>query len=169
MNRNVVYKLKSMQAKKMKVKFDVILLQNILIRDQAELLEPIGNINSKSKILFRCKCKQVQSKTFNAMFHSGCICESCLNTSKNDKRTNTLISKYGSLKTITDESERKRRETMQQRYGVMFLMNTEQAQKKRLETIKSRYGVDNVSKLPQVRRKISEKIKEMHAIRKQQK
>lgn len=124
------------------LRYDHFLLHNILVRDEAELVDEVpNNINFNTKIKYRCKCGTVNTKTISVMYKLGCMCKKCIEKIKQAKKEATTFEKY----------------------GVKSTASLEQCKKKRKVTCILKYGVDNPSKHPDVQRKISQYMFKRHA------
>lgn len=64
---------------------------------------------------------------------------------KNEKRNNTLIKKYGSLKNYYKITSEKRKQTLLNKFGVEFSFQRKEIKEKIKETLKKRYGDSNGS------------------------
>ncbi len=67
-----------------------------------------------------------------------------IKTKNNDKRTQTLIEKYGSIEKYYDYIKQKRINTNLERYGVANAFQNPEVKEKQINTIMLRYGVTNV-------------------------
>ena len=124
------------------LRYDHLLLQNILIRDEAELMQVVpNNINFNTKIRYRCKCGSLNIKTISAMFKLGCVCKKCILPIKMSKKEATSLERYGVKSTASLESNKI----------------------KRKETCMAKYGVDNASKCQEIKDKISQYMIKRHA------
>ena len=124
------------------LRYDHLLLHNILVRDEAELVDQApNNINFNTKIKYRCKCGVENQKTISAMYKLGCVCKKCIEKVKQAKKEATTFEKY----------------------GVKATSSLEVCKQKRRETCIKKYGVDNAAKHPSVQRKISQYLYERHA------
>ena len=71
-----------------KVRYTKELLEELLKRDNAELLEPHSSVNSRTYISFKCNCGETHEKMFEKAYkNTGLFCKDCTlsnaNTSKN--------------------------------------------------------------------------------------
>jgi hypothetical protein len=155
---------------KQQVRYDVLLLQNILIRDGAELLESVFEVNSTTKLSYKCKCGKSNNKKFCHMFNGGCFCVNCMDKIKEEKRSTTCINKYGQdhppIRFFSEQANSKREKTMMKKYGTTDINQIPGTKEKRKATCLRKFGTDNPSKHPEIRAKISKAAFEIHAKRK---
>ena len=79
-----------------KKKFDKTLLDNIINRDEAVLLEEIDNPKREMKIKYKCSCGKECEKNFRMMAeNSGAYCEECTKENKKSKTKSTNLEVYG--------------------------------------------------------------------------
>jgi len=82
-------------------------LKNIEIRDNASLLEEYKNLNSKTKIKFKCSCGNEEIKLYSTIYeHSGLYCKICSHKNKRTKGLNANKFMYDNsfLKKSLEES-----------------------------------------------------------------
>ena len=81
-----------------KKKWDDIYLNEIIKRDNAELIKPPERFYNQCFPIFRCGlCKKevVNNKQFRNMDKYGCICKKCANMISKEKREESLLEKHG--------------------------------------------------------------------------
>ena len=71
-----------------KIKYDRTLLDQVLERDGASLVdgEAYEKLNRDSRIKFLCKCGAIGEREFRKCYSIECVCEECAKKVKQDKR-----------------------------------------------------------------------------------
>jgi hypothetical protein len=162
----------------LKTIYNTELLNNIVQKDNAELLKTYNKCNRDTIIEFTCSCGNNYSKKFRYINEAGAKCQKCTNTSKQERRKKTNLNKYGvehvmqlnetkeRIKKInlnkygvehalqSKELKEKAKQTMLNRYGVEHALKYEEFKNKATNTIIEKFGVENVSQSNTIREKV---------------
>lgn len=140
-------------------------------RDKAELLEKYCELTCETQVNFKCKCGNTNKKSFKIIYNkSGAFCEKCSDVNGTEKRTNTIIEKFGVFHiSQSQEVKDKKKETNLKNYGVdnpmksqeikdklKIIMKSKEVRDKIKETTNKRYGVDHHMKAQELKDKIKE-------------
>jgi hypothetical protein len=147
-------------------RYDIGLLQEIIIRDKAELLEKYSNLNRDTPIKFKCSCGIEHKNIFRYLVeNAGVFCKSCTEKIRQqktiqsnqeirgcnyptqslevrEKSEQTCLIKFGVKNPgQSDTIKDKAKNTNVERYGVPFTFQADSVKQRIIETNKLRYGV----------------------------
>jgi hypothetical protein len=136
--------------------FDIIFLNQILLRDKAILLREYDKLNRDSNIDFKCNCGKINSKTFKTLAdYSGMFCKECTKRIKKDKYEQTMLKNHGVTNMSKSEiSKQKKKETCIKNYGVENPSKSEIIKEKKKQTNIKNRGVDHNFKGKENREKL---------------
>lgn len=78
-----------------RTKFDKILLEKCMIRDNATLIGKYSKLTRNVDIAFICNCNvQVPAKNFRQLYETGAKCEKCIEIQKMERRKDTCMERY---------------------------------------------------------------------------
>jgi len=132
------------------------LLNELLEKNGATLIGEYKNINSKSKISFKCKCGNEGCKSFSVMPTYGIHCRKCVNKIMTEKTKITNMDRYGcedpnQLSSIKDKIKK----TFINKYGVEYSLQAKVVKEKIKETNIKRYGFENPFQNKEIKSKIT--------------
>lgn len=151
----------SQEEKKPKVRYDRALLDEVLKRDGATLVEDgeaYEKLNRDSKIKFICSCGEEGEKTFRNCFEKYICCNVCLIKFSQKKCKKTNLEKYGVENPNQNQKiKEKTKKTNLEKYGNSCSLhgNREELIK---DIILNKYGVKNVSQNTDIQKKKKEQI-----------
>lgn len=147
-----------MTERKNRRTFDLQLLNDVIKRDEAILLNTYSNLNRNTIVSFICKCGVQHSKVFRSLSdQGGAYCTKCSNILAQDKLKKKMLDTYGVEHAFQfKDFKEKALKTMRDKYGVEHAMKSSIIKNKANKTIKERYGVDNLSQSSAIQQKIKE-------------
>lgn len=123
------------------MKYTPVLLEEILSKGGATVLETYSIYNQRLRVNFRCECGIKTSKRFE-MLHLYRLpyCEGCSLKKKEQRKQSSNLEKYGVINTgSTDSVKEKIRRTYQEKFGG-HPKQTKEVQDKWKETCLDKYG-----------------------------
>jgi hypothetical protein len=83
-------------VRKKKRLFDITLLNSVMSRDNAILLDDYEMVKSSTTITYICSCGEIQSKQFNIIIDwGGAFCKKCARENSYKKMIQTNMERYG--------------------------------------------------------------------------
>ena len=173
---------------KQKIKYNITMLEEILIRDASTLIGTYKKLNRETIINFICNCGSEYNKTLRYCYTHKMLCKDCTLSGKINKSKETSIKKYGvdnPVKTIEVREKMKKtnlmrygvenalqhketidkvRNTFLNKYGVEHALQIKEIQIKMKEAFMKKYGVDNPWKSAEVKDKIKKTLKEKYGV-----
>jgi hypothetical protein len=129
-----------------RIKYDRALLEELLKRDNSELLEDYSSvkINRDLSLKFKCNCGERYEKKFRYIKEqSGFFCKSCTVKIGSDKAKATFIYKYGVERPSQNEKIKdKVKDTNKKRYGFEYPLQNKEVKDKVKATNLQKYGVE---------------------------
>lgn len=141
--------------KKVISKYDEKLLNETLLRDEANLIGIYDKITGETRINFICKCGLEYTKIFrNAFIESKFVCLKCTKINTREKAKATNIKKYG-FENPTQNKDVKEKivATNIKNYGVNCVFKAEVIKDKIKEINLEIYGVENPSQNQEIKEK----------------
>jgi hypothetical protein len=151
--------MKKLLKIKMRVKYNLDLLKQIVERDNCEidinLYEKI-KLNREIKIKFICSCSKLHSKTFRYINENGgAFCIECTKTKSQEKMKETCLKKFGVENPgQSKEVREKMKATNLERLGVEHPAQSNEVKEKMKSTMLERYGVEYSLQSEEIRNKI---------------
>lgn len=164
-------------------------VKEVILRDDAILLEYYNKISRSTTIHFICKCGEQSTKNCLQLVKvSGAFCKDCTRKRWTEKIKKTNIEKYGVECTVhapkikqniqanllekygvdhifkAPEIKAKIKETMKHKYGVDHCMKSDIIKAKLHDTIKDKYGVENLMCLEEIKEKIKKTNMERYGV-----
>ncbi len=126
-------------------------------------------VKRESKIEGKCNsvdCKQIFSKSFRELLENkGYYCKSCFNIISDKKRKNTCLNKYGVENIVNCEDiQTKMKLTNLKKYGVEYTFQSEEVKDKIKDTCFKRYGVENAHQNEIVKEKCRKTFLEKYGV-----
>lgn len=135
-------------------RFTKELLNELLERDKASLIEEYNTINSKSKIKFKCHCGEEGSKSFSIMPSIGIFCHTCTSKRMLEKTKVHNLKKFGCEDPNQLDSLKKSiKDIHLSKYGVDSPMKVKEIKEKQISSIIEKYGFKNVFQNPSIKEK----------------
>ena len=124
-----------------------------LCRDYSQEL-----VKRETKIEGKCRneeCNDMFNKSFQELIENkNFYCKKCLNKLSDKKRKETCLEKYGVENAMSNESvQNKIKLTNLQKYGVEYTFQSEQYKIKYKSTVLKKFGVENVSQNEDIKKK----------------
>jgi hypothetical protein len=135
------------------------LLDELLEKNNAILIGEYENINSKTKIKFKCLCGNEGCKSFSTMPDYSIQCRKCVNKIMLEKTKITNNKKYGcddpnQLTSIKDKIKK----IFMEKYGVASAFESEKVKNKIKKTNIKKYGCENPFQNEEVKNKIKDTL-----------
>ncbi len=142
-----------------KVKYNIELLNETIIRDDAQLIGEYDKLNRDKRITFICKCGKEGTKTFRLMVSKGTLCKDCIKELKIKNTKDTILRVYGVEHLMhSDEIKNKIKTTNLEKYGVEHAMQRNDVKEKFTQTILNKYGAEHTFKVPEIKEKCNKTI-----------
>ncbi len=140
-----------------KVRYTKELLEELLKRDNAELLEDYKKVNANTKLKFKCKCGEIYEKSFFYLYtiKDNFLCRECTSKNKVLKSKETNLNIYGGWPFQNKEIQDKIKATNIQKYGCENPFQNKNIKDKIKATNIEKYGC----KSPIQNKEIQDKIK----------
>lgn len=120
------------------------MLQKVLTRDCATLVEAPEHLHGKVVISFRCSCGECHQKNFRMLNEKGAFCKGCMAKKTIERIKQTTLKKYGVEHAMGSRDVRERiKQTNLAKYGVEYSFQSKEVQSKIKETTIKRYGVEH--------------------------
>jgi hypothetical protein len=142
-----------------KRRFTLELLNDIISRDNAELISKAEKINRNTKIKYNCKCGKENEKMMRYIIEeAGALCKDCTKKHMVEKQKNTMIELYGESHPMhISDFKKKQEETLINKYGTKNPMKNEEIKNKFIKTINNRS--EEEKKIINKKRKMTNQIK----------
>jgi hypothetical protein len=148
----------SVEEKKVKIRYDRALLDEVLERDSAKLVGDYQKLNRDSKIKFICSCGEEDDKNIRQIYNkTGMFCTKCTLLKKKEKTKKTNLIKYGVEITLQNkEIKEKIKKINLEKYGSENPFQSNKIKEKIKKTNLIKYGVE----FPTQNKEIYKKIKQ---------
>lgn len=135
--------------------FNYEYLDQLIKRDNAELIGDYSKLNGGIKINFKCSCTKEYEKLFRDIsYYGGAFCKECCKKNKKEKIKNTCKTMYGvENPSQLQEIKNKKEETYLKNFG-MHPRKTEEVKEKCRNTCIKKYNTDNPAKAQIIKNKI---------------
>jgi hypothetical protein len=128
------------------MKYDIVLLNTCLKRDNAKVTETILKLGVKQTIKFICSCGLEHTKRFDRLFNNGAYCKDCTNKIRIERKNKTMIEKYGVVNPLQNNELRKKQQlSMIEKYGASNPLQINIIREKIRETNIKKYNTENPS------------------------